>query len=167
MPLTPLQPDPEPTEHDIEEELEMLRAGFVIEPPQVRRRLAALSWRVRVSTKDPNAFCVHFVPDIDAYNEYLKSLLWKEIRQRVLTAANFECAGCFNRATEVHHRDYRPRVLAGEDITPLVALCTECHRAVDRDGSKARDTWNEREAILAALVLKKDAALSRRTDSDP
>jgi 5-methylcytosine-specific restriction endonuclease McrA len=144
----------------------MLRAGFAIEPLQVRRRLAALSWRVRVSTENPNAFRVHFVPDINAYNEYLKSPIWKEIRQRVLTAANFECAGCFDHATEVHHRDYRPRVLAGEDITPLVALCTECHRTVDGDGSKARDTWNEREAILAALVRKKEAALSRRTDSN-
>ncbi len=37
------------------------------------------------------------------------------------------------KATEVHHRCYRPRVLSGEDTSLLIALCGACHKTVDRD----------------------------------
>lgn len=57
---------------------------------------------------------------------------------------------------QVHHRDYRPRVLRGEDDTPLVALCRHCHDQVDKlSKEKSRQDWNDKEDILAEMVRQK------------
>ena len=84
------------------------------------------------------------------YNEgwykkiYLFSDLWLEqFRPRVLAAANDKCVACGAKATEVHHRDYRPRVMAGEDLSPLVALCENCHDYIHYDANREFRSWSK------------------------
>jgi len=120
--------------------------------------LADSHWRAEVKAQDPNAFIVPFVtsvPNFD-YNAYLSSPTWEAIRQTKLKAAGYQCeTGCGRRAREVHHRDYRPRVLSGEDLTPLVALCTECHQVVEQDDRAENATLGRiRSASWLSLWLE-------------
>jgi 5-methylcytosine-specific restriction endonuclease McrA len=126
----------------------------------LRDRMARLAWQVRRRAEDPDTFCVRFASDIpENYKEYLQSPQWKAIQDNVLAEARYECACCFNKATEVHHRDYRPRVLRGEDLSPLVALCHGCHEKIERDHTGAkRKSWNDKERVLAALVARKEGS---------
>ena len=110
MPLASIPNDPSPSESDL--------AAF----SSVTRELAEMAWRDKVRTENPDAFLVPFVPNVENYLVYLRSPLWRKIRRRVLNAAHRECAGCGQIATEVHHRDYRPRVLKGKDDGPLARL---------------------------------------------
>jgi 5-methylcytosine-specific restriction endonuclease McrA len=151
--LSALQPDPEPSEADLEKYLE----GPDSWPLATRHRMASLQWRVDERKRDPNLFLVPFATEIPDYTSYLDSPLWRRIRRRVLREADGECAGCDRKATEVHHRDYRPRVLAGEDSAALVALCASCHTLVHSDGNRRREIWQECERVLAGLVEKKTA----------
>jgi hypothetical protein len=72
------------------------------------------------------------------YADYLQSETWKAIRVRVLKRDNYRCHGCTRRAFQVHHTSYSADVLAGRNIKPLVAICRECHGAIelDRRGNK-------------------------------
>ena len=107
----------------------------------------------------PDEFLVAFVRDKYWYEkEYLTGALWKSIREGVLKNASYKCACCPANATEVHHRDYRPRVLSGDDISPLVALCRRCHRWIDE--VKGKYSWNEFERLLAELVAAEDTRVS-------
>lgn len=104
---------------------------------------------------------VQVFPDAaGSYKEHSAGPRWKAIRARVLKTAQYKCACCPNPATEVHHRDYRPRVLRGEDDSALVALGRDCHRNVDKlpDGS-SRKEWHEEEAILAEMARQDDRRL--------
>jgi hypothetical protein len=171
MPLPAIPPDPQPTAaellplrpkwgkrdtvftsdiaRDFSKSDELVLLGF-----------ANIEWRSRKKKDDPNAFLVPFITWIRNfdYREYLASRLWRDIRKQVLETAHHECAGCADRATEVHHRDYRPRVLSGEDLSPLVALCRACHEMI---GGKHK-SWQETERTLAGIVTKKDAARANR-----
>lgn len=123
---------------------------------QMIRSWARLTWESDIRRRDPNAFVVAFagwVLNLD-YNAYLRSPVWRAIRQRKLETADYKCeCGCGRRATLVHHRDYRPRVLAGEDLSPLVALCWQCHHVVEFDNRRRkRDVWQDKERVLAELV---------------
>jgi 5-methylcytosine-specific restriction endonuclease McrA len=159
MMLHPLPSDPQPTDVDIEP---YLNESFRSFRPQVKRRLAEMAWQLKKTREDPNLFAVPYsrairdfagFPD---YESYRRSPLWRSIRRRVLSASNHECAGCQNRATQVHHRDYRPRVLAGEDLTPLVPVCRECHKKIE--DARRKVSWQEGECILHELVSHKDRA---------
>jgi len=87
------------------------------------------------------------------YEIYRQSSLWRRIRKKIFKLAAEWCACCPGKATEVHHRDYRPRVLAGDDLSPLVALCHACHQRVHNDEQgKRRDDWHASERVLAAMV---------------
>jgi hypothetical protein len=157
MPLPPIPPEPNPSPAEYSKYLDQ---PFTPDcPEQIRVAFAGLSWKYYARQREPNLFLVPFKPMTDTeYQAYLRQPLWQAIRERVLTAAGYECACCDNRATDVHHRDYRPNVMSGEDLSPLVALCRKCHRKVD--GIKGKETWNRAEALLADLVAKKDARLA-------
>jgi hypothetical protein len=141
------------------------------QPPQAQypgteRRFAQLLWEADKKRENPDMFLVPFADQIEQYPEgienyktYLESSLWKQIQSRVITKAGGECEGCQSKATQVHHRDYRLSVLAGEDDGPLVALCRYCHDKVHKNGNKRRDSWNESESVLASLIENKDAQL--------
>jgi hypothetical protein len=158
MPLPAIPPDPEPTEEQYSKFLSLL-LPFTVE--RARVACAKFFWRCDLRQQEPNLFMVPFKPPMPGgYPTYLESPLWHTIRKRVLDEAEHECACCFSRATEVHHRDYRPRVLSGDDISPLVALCAKCHRRIDN--LKGKESWNKAEALLASLVERKEARISRR-----
>lgn len=150
--LTPVPPDAEPSDEELAKGVE----GLLHFDESIRYRLARLSWRVAKKEADPDAFLVPFASEVSGYKDYLKSPLWKSIRRRVLMAASHECACCSDKATQVHHRDYRPRVLNGNDDSMLVALCRVCHEAIhtDLDG-RPRTRWNDTEADLLRRVAAK------------
>ena len=143
--------DPKPTEAEIREQLLRL-SGW---PEGIRRSMGELSWKSREKTRDPNAFLVPFVEDVQGYEEYRRSPTWRRIRKAVLKKAKSVCACCGGKATQVHHRDYRPRVLSGEDLAPLVPLCKSCHKRVHyNENERKRTSWNEAEAVLAEMVAR-------------
>lgn len=74
----------------------------------------------------------------DSYSDYLKSDLWASIKKRVLKRDKGKCQSCRQPATSVHHKHYSKRVLLGEHIIGLKAICKECHQKIefDKDGSK-------------------------------
>lgn len=126
--------------------------------------MAELKWEGDIRQRDPNAFIMAFVTGwaarevlrdwgYDSYDEYLRSSQWQSIRGRKLAAAGYKCECCGRRAEEVHHRDYRPRVLAGEDLMPLVALCRTCHRKVEFDDKgRKREVYQDKERVFAELM---------------
>jgi hypothetical protein len=160
MPLPTLPPDPKPTEAEIEDA--MARIGrplsYVGRHPagqrNIERELAVMMWKSERQLADPDAFIVKFATGpfpngLKNYQEYRRSAEWGRIRGEVLAAARYHCAACEGRATQVHHRDYRPRVLRGEDTRPLVPICVQCHDAIH-----ASPWWEEQEALLIALVSR-------------
>jgi hypothetical protein len=149
MTLNSLPPDPEPTS----EELQPYLSDLHTVDEGIRRELATLRWRLEKSREDPDLFAIPFVIDVDQYAVYLRSKLWRCVRQRVLLNANYQCAGCSASATQVHHRDYRPRVLRGDDVSPLIALCARCHEIVEE--ARKRESWQAGERVLSALVNAK------------
>lgn len=85
---------------------------------------------------------IHDVGDMD-YDKYLRTVLWKNIREWVLERDNFRCAVCDAEKTkfcelEVHHRSYDLDVLEGKNSGMLISLCSRCHRLIEfnSDGSK-------------------------------
>ncbi len=67
----------------------------------------------------------------DDYAEYLQSPLWKLIRERVLIRDDWECQMCGKQADVVHHKSYKPEVLAGKKDSELVSLCFGCHNDIE------------------------------------
>lgn len=159
MALAELPPDPEPNETDLEPFLEAVGR---CRDESVRYGLAIMRWRLQKSQEDPDLFAVRFAGDgrdfagFADYESYLRSPLWKDIRQKVLRANDGECAGCENRASQVHHRDYRPRVLCGKDLTALVPVCQSCHEKIE-DARKG-EHWGAGERVLYDLVARKESA---------
>lgn len=152
MPLTPLQPDREPTDAELQPYLVQVQSC----PERIRHNFAALLWRTDKMRQDPNLFHVAYSVPWPGYKHYadlrgyLASREWKAIRRSILQAVNYHCCCCDERATQVHHRDYRPRVLAGEDPTALVALCEDHHDQIEV--VRKKESWQQSEWLLAELV---------------
>jgi hypothetical protein len=72
------------------------------------------------------------------YNDYLKSDLWKAIRQRCFDTFGKLCHFCGNTAMQIHHDRYDERVIMGEDLSALYPVCGSCHTAGEyaRNGDK-------------------------------
>lgn len=170
MSLPPIPSDPVPTEAELQPFLAKVKWQPDVDAPasvkrgDIRRALARMEWERERQAEDPNAFLVPFstYPQAfgskAAYDAYRDGEIWKAQRKRVLEASGGKCVGCGSKATEVHHRDYRPRVLAGEDDAPLVALCRRCHQHVHEDDARGLEpSWQESEARLAELVARRDA----------
>jgi hypothetical protein len=60
-----------------------------------------------------------------SYGEYLNSATWSRIRGFVL--AGSRCYGCGAKADQVHHGDYSPETLRGDNMAALFAVCATCH----------------------------------------
>ena len=75
------------------------------------------------------------------YQDYLKSDLWKKLRDKVLERDNYLCQSCRKQpAQEVHHLRYDN--LYCEPLEDLQSLCQTCHRDI-----------HEQEEIKAAKQL--------------
>lgn len=76
---------------------------------------------------------IHIAPEIDptlrsmAYDEYLKTQHWRELRERILWRAGFRCRLCETHQgpIDVHHLTYERR--GCEFDSDLIALCRDCH----------------------------------------
>jgi hypothetical protein len=144
--LLPIEADPKLSAHEPQ-----LRDGL---DEYIRQTFAKWAWRAEILKHNPDAFLVAFVRDPIAYEAYLKSRKWKRIREQTLRAWGFECACCDRKATQVHHRDYRPRVLAGGDSNALVPLCAECHDKIE-DARKSK-SWQAGEQRLFQMIAAKN-----------
>jgi hypothetical protein len=91
-----------------------------------------------------------------SYPLYLRTPLWKRIRERVLNRDNHTCRICGNRATQAHHTNYCRKTLTGQSITGIFAICGPCHQFIEfnRDGSKAHLFLEVRKRILLLARLK-------------
>ena len=69
------------------------------------------------------------------YEEYLRSDLWKRIRELVLMRDHGICSCCEGHATQVHHLSYGDVTLRGDCLDKLVAICRRCHLAVEFAGN--------------------------------
>jgi len=68
------------------------------------------------------------------YEKYLRSALWRAIREWVIDANAGKCSVCDRKAEEVHHHDYEHLTMWGEASQGLTALCARCHSLVEFDG---------------------------------
>ena len=63
-----------------------------------------------------------------SYEQYLSSPIWYFLRKMVMKSSRGMCRGCYiNKATQVHHMSYSPRVLLGHRLEKLVPVCAMCH----------------------------------------
>lgn len=77
------------------------------------------------------------------YRAYLKSDLWRSIRERVLIRDGRKCRACCSKkpkrtATQVHHQSYDHAAMRGENLEAMIAVCGYCHRKAEfREGEKS------------------------------
>lgn len=65
------------------------------------------------------------------YLEYLQTDHWREMREKILVRAKYqcECCGTYDRAgLDIHHLNYDR--LGAERLDDLLALCNTCHRKI-------------------------------------
>ncbi len=79
-------------------------------------------------------FCLRRL-GFSSYAEYLQSPQWAKIRLRVLRLRRFTCEVCGLRATQVHHNRYDIRILRGQSLKGLKAICAGCHREIEFSGT--------------------------------
>ena len=90
------------------------------------------------------------------YKMYLRSPLWKEIRQRKISI-NPECYGCGRGDSgiilQVHHSEYTLLNLSGKSLDGLFTVCSRCHHfaEVTIDGYKRNP--EEATAILELIRI--------------
>jgi hypothetical protein len=157
--LPPIPPEPEPTQEEIDIELQKHQFAPSL-PHETQRRMAEFFWRANQKAKYPDLFWRPFAPEAEWYDKYLASDEWWQISETVKQEAGHKCACCPKKAKNVHHRCYRQRVLSGEDTSLLIALCRKCHKIVDFDeNSKSRDA-NSKERVLREMFDREIARLS-------
>lgn len=157
--LPHLSADPRPTKAELEALLRPHGDLYYIDD-QIARWIGTILWRRRREAADLDAFLVASATEVKAfpdghssYDAYLGSRLWGRIRRRVLSRADHRCECCGSEAKEVHIRDFRPRVLRGDDLLPLVAVCLTCHGYIHEDpkSGKKRASHKEHELALAHI----------------
>lgn len=69
------------------------------------------------------------------YKHYLRSRLWKAIREQVLERDSHTCYGCGrddDRITiQVHHGKYTRANLSGQVLEHLYTVCARCHKWIE------------------------------------
>jgi hypothetical protein len=146
--LPPIPPEPKPTKEEIDAELQE-RTFVNFAPEKIRREMAEFFCYADRKHQSPDLFWHPFAPS--GYAAYLKSDIWRRISKKIKAEAGNKCACCPNRATQVHHRCYRPRVMTGEDTSLLIALCAECHRTIDFDEQGKVREAHAKERTLAKM----------------
>lgn len=79
-----------------------------------------------------------FLLGFKTYGAYMRSKLWRIVRQRALDIHGETCRRCSEPATQVHHASYLREVLIGEDVRGLVPVCAYCHRGTSRTPPASR-----------------------------
>jgi hypothetical protein len=94
----------------------------------------------------------------ESYADYLKSDLWRGIRQRVLDRDENHCWCCPKKARQVHHKSYALAVMEGKDLEPLISICRGCHKHIefkDEGGKVGLQKANLRAIALMQSNLAK------------
>lgn len=71
-----------------------------------------------------------------SYKDYLKSDLWKKVKQKVFRKKGSYCSLCNNPATTIHHNRYHRNDLIGKKTTFLNPICHECHQKIEFSDTK-------------------------------
>jgi hypothetical protein len=82
----------------------------------------------------------------ESYPEYLRSELWKYIRQKVLDRDNHKCRICGEQASEIHHVRYTYEVLMGKRLKLMYSICRDCHKSIEFD-----ETGKKRNVVEANM----------------
>lgn len=90
-----------------------------------------------------------------SYSCYLKSDLWRSIRDTVLKQSNHRCLLCRKEATEVHHCEYTKAVLLGKDLSRLISICRQCHQKIEFDGDEKRFSTNDIAFAAIKIATRK------------
>ena len=77
-------------------------------------------------------------PEYYAYQEYIKSAEWQEIRQLVLQRDNYHCTCCGrslqeNAVLSIHHNSYDHLFDERNHLDCLTTLCKVCHASIHRN----------------------------------
>lgn len=81
------------------------------------------------------------------YGAYLRSALWKIVRERALEIHGRKCRRCDEPATQAHHGVYTREVLIGEDVRGLVPFCGSCHKAASLTPRGGKDRRLDRVRV--------------------
>ena len=150
--------DPRPSKAELEAILHSHDTVYLDE--YVARWIAAALWRAHREKADPDAFLVTSAAEVRVFPDghltfesYLQSDRWKDIRRRVMARADHLCECCGAWASEIHIRDYRPRVLRGDDLLPVVAICARCLDFIHEDPLTHRERAHhaEKEQALGQI----------------
>lgn len=94
------------------------------------------------------------------YAAYLKSDLWKQVKERAFTEKGRQCLTCGAPATVLHHLRYHYDDLRGDTLDNIVPVCNPCHRefeflvGVKVSVQMAADAYRKkREAYLASIKV--------------
>lgn len=98
-----------------------------------------------------------------SYAAYLGSDLWKGIRANVFSDLGRDCFRCGKRATVLHHTSYAAAVLAGEDTSKIIPLCTECHEQIEFDREHRKRSLAEANQLLGWCSPKRKRTREVRT----
>jgi hypothetical protein len=112
-------------------------------PEEIRRELDQLKEESKLKSKKPKDVLL-----MDYQTEYLKSTLWRKIKERILARDKKQCVYCGGVAEVVHHRSYSREVLEGNADLMLVSLCNACHDFIHFDSSGQGRAPEESDRIL-------------------
>lgn len=92
-----------------------------------------------------------------SYGSYLRSALWKDIRQRALAREPVGiCDKCKKQPpTQVHHRSYDPATMRGDSLDSLSRLCRRCHRRAERPGDKWQGRYDRYKSAGDYMMQRK------------
>ena len=85
--------------------------------PALASRIKEFFARVRAGQPPDPPLKPHGVPGREGFDYmlYLRTALWKRIRDRVMARDNDTCLRCAGQAAEVHHKSYDDAVLLRTD----------------------------------------------------
>ncbi len=95
-------------------------------PARYGKRRGPMPGRTPYQKRDEVLFRLGFA----SYGDYLKSPLWKVIREAKL-AVDERCECCGDKAQQVHHLEYKRTVLTGKERHKLVSVCEPCHVKIE------------------------------------
>ena len=90
------------------------------------------------------------------YRAYLKSELWKSIRERLLSERP-DCEVCGHPTACGHHLSYSLRTLGGDSLTQLASLCESCHKRIEFREDGRKRSFSQAHATAKKLLKRSGA----------
>lgn len=77
------------------------------------------------------------------YADYLKSVVWRRIKERVYHQKGRKCSLCPEPASCIHHNLYGVKTLTGRNFKPLHPICDACHEKLHfKNGQYMPLSWS-------------------------